>query len=185
MEQKVYNLNFTFDKNLRDIPENPGEMKFFVLEQKQKLASVSDPLKRVKVMMNIGVYSRLLNELKEAESFLNKAMKLISKHDLGLKFWVINGIRLAHVHQWKKDYETSEKMFYNIIKICKSKKEVSNYLHFAFQHLGKLYFDMSKYSIALQNFEKALRIRREIGDKNLIESAQFAIDLTKEKIKMK
>ena len=44
---------------------------------------------------------------------------------------------------------------------------------------------MSKYDIALQNFERALKIRKKIGDKNLIESTQFAIDLTKEKVKIK
>ena len=185
MEQKVYNLNSTFNKNLRDIPENPREMADFVLEQKQKLTSASDPLERVKIMMNIGGYSRLLNKLKDAENFLSEAMSLINKHDLGLKLWVINGIRLAHVYQWKEEYKTSEQMFYNIIKVCKTKKEVSTYLHFAFQHIGKLYFDMSKYDIALQNFERALKIRKKISDKNLIESTQFAIDLTKEKVKIK
>ena len=70
MKQKVYNLNFTFDKNLRDIPENPREMENFVLAQKQKLTSVSDPLERVKIMMNIGSYSRMLNKLEEAKEFL-------------------------------------------------------------------------------------------------------------------
>ena len=43
---------------------------------------------------------------------------------------------------------------------------------------------MSKYDIALQNFEKALKIRKKIGDKDLIKSTQFAIKLTKEKIKI-
>ena len=160
-------------------------MENFVLEQKQKLTSISDPLKRVKVMMNIGGYSRMLNKLEEAKRFLSEAMSLIKKHDLGLKLWVINGMRLAHVYQWKKDYKTSEQMFYNFIKVCKSKKEVSVYLHFAFQHIGKLYFDISKYDIALQSFERALEIRKDVGDKDLIKSAQFAIDLTKEKIKIK
>ncbi len=185
MEEKAYNLNFTFDKNLRDIPENPKEMEFFVLEQKQKLVSVSATLKRVKIMMSIGGYSRMLNKLEEAKEFLSEAMGLIKKHDLELKLWVISGIRLAHVYQWKKDYKISEQMFYNVIKVCESKKEVYTYLHFAFQHLGKLYFDMSKYDIALQNFERALKIRKDIGDKDLIKSTQFAIDLTKEKIKIK
>lgn len=185
MKQKEYNLNFNFDKNLHDIPENPKEMELFILEQKQNLASVSDPLKRIKIMMNIGGYSRMLNNLKEAEYFLNEAMNLINKHDMQLKFWVINRIRLAHLHQFKKDYKTSEKAFHEIIEICKSRKEVSSYLHFAFQHIGKLYFDMRKYDLALQSFKGALKIRRKIGNKNLIESTQFAIHRTKEVMKIK
>ena len=74
-------------------------------------------------------------------------------------------------------------MFHNIIEMCENQKEVSEYLHFAIQHLGKCYFDQQEYDVALQCFNDSLEIRKKIGDAALIESTQFAIRITKERIK--
>ena len=74
-------------------------------------------------MMDIGGYSRILNKLKDAEDYLNKAMGLIDKYNLGLKLLVINRIGLAHVHQWKADYKTSEKMFMILSKYARIKRK--------------------------------------------------------------
>ena len=31
-----YNLNYSFDENLHDIPDSPGDMRSFIQEQKEK-----------------------------------------------------------------------------------------------------------------------------------------------------
>lgn len=74
-------------------------------------------------------------------------------------------------------------MLNDIIKQCQNNETIQFYLHFAYQHMGKLNFDQLKYKSALEFFELANEIRKNLNDQGLIKSTQFAIDITKEKIK--
>lgn len=178
-----YNLNYTFNDQLRDVPENPKDMLNYILEEKEKLKSIKEPKKRVEVLGKIGSFARMLEELDDAEAFLGEALELINEHDLGVRLWVANGIRLAHVYQWMRAFDIAEEMFFNIVEMCDEKKEVSEYLNFALQHFGKFYFDLGEYEEALEYFEEAMELRKTIGDDSLIKSTQFAIDVTKKHIK--
>lgn len=178
-----YNLNYTFNDQLRDVPENPKDVLNYILEEQEKLKSIKEPKKRVAMLGKIGSFARMLEELDDAEAFLGEALELISEYDLGVRLWVANGIRLAHVYQWMGAFDIAEEMFFNIIEMCEEKEEVSDYLHFASQHFGKFYFDLEEYEEALEYFEDAIERRKIIGDDALIKSTQFAIDVTKKHIK--
>lgn len=178
-----YNLNYTFNDQLRDIPDNPKDVLNYILKEKEKLKSIKEPKKRVEVLGKIGSFARMLEELDDAEAFLGEALKLINEHDLGVRLWVANGIRLAHVYQWMGAFDIAEEMFFNIAQMCEEKKEVSEYLNFTLQHFGKFFFDLGEYEEALEYFEKAMELRKTIGDDSLIKSTQFAIDVTKKHIK--
>ena len=178
-----YNLNYTFNDQLRDIPENPKDVLNYILEEKEKLKSIKEPKKRVAILGKIGSFARMLEKLDDAEAFLGEALELINEHDLGVKLWVANGIRLAHVYQWMGALDIAEEMFFNIVEMCEEKKEVSEYLNFALQHFGKFHFDLGEYEEALEYFEEAMELRKNIDDESLIKSTQFAIEVTKKHIK--
>lgn len=178
-----YNLDYDFDDELREVPENPEDVLNYVLEEKEKLKTVTDPKDRVGILGRIGSFTRMLKKLDDAEAFLGEALELINKHDLGVKLWVVNGIRLAQVYQWMRVFDIAEEMFFNIVEMCEEKEEASEYLNFAFQHFGKFYFDLGEYEEALEYFEEAMGLRKAIGDESLIKSTQFAIDVTKKHIK--
>lgn len=53
---------------------------------------------------------------------------------------------------------------------------------FALQHLGKNYFDMGKWPEAIKCFEEAIELRKEKGDRSLLESSEYAAIVTKNKL---
>lgn len=177
-----FNLRYFFDDKLREIPESPSDVLNYISDQNEKLKLTLAPIERVKILGEIGSYARILNRLNDAESFLSEAIALIDKHDLGVKLWVVNAIRLAHVYQWMGAYEVAEEMFFNIVKMCQERQEVAYYLNFSLQHFGKLYFELSDYQKALGYFQEALELRKALGDEKLIQSSQLAINVTKKNI---
>jgi tetratricopeptide (TPR) repeat protein len=174
-----YNLNYSFNTDLREVPENKEQMLAYVCASKNKLESTREPSERVKILGEMGSYLRILENLDQAEEFLNEAMSLIDEHDLGIKLWVQNGIRLAHIYQWQGRYELAEQMFYDLEEMCELKKEVSEYLHFVLQHIGKFNFQVGSFDEALECFKEALALREKSGDQSLIDSSMYAIAMTK------
>lgn len=178
-----YNLNISIDEQLRDVPEKHQDVSNYILEEKEKLKSISEPAERVKILGRVGSFVRILGELDDAKALLTEAVELINEYKLGSKLLTANKIRLAHVYQWMGHFDIAEEMFSNIVQMCEEKKEVSSYLHFALQHFGKLYFDLGEYQKALKYFENAMDIRKKVDDSSLIRSSQFAIDITKKRLK--
>jgi len=176
---KNLNLKYTFNTDLREVPDNSKDISKYILEKNKELKILDEPKERVKVLGEIGSYSRILENLDEAEKYLNEAMSLIEEHDLGIKLWVQNGIRLAHLYQWQGRYEIAEQMFYDIEEMCEVKKDVSSYLHFVIQHIGKFNFQVGSFDEALECFEEALALRENLGDQSLIDSSKYAITMTK------
>ncbi|BDA65879.1 hypothetical protein CAL7716_000450 [Calothrix sp. PCC 7716] len=91
--------------------------------------------------------------------------------------FIVSMIRLAHVYQWQKQYAKSEELFKEAITLCQTKPEISTYLDFAYQHLGKCKFDQKQYEQALHYFEQAKQLRIKKSDSSLIESTQLAINI--------
>jgi tetratricopeptide (TPR) repeat protein len=60
---------------------------------------------------------------------------------------------------------------------------ISNYKDFYLQHLGKLFFDKGDFKNALTCFEKAMQLRIKKESAELISSTQFAIEITKSRIR--
>ncbi|MFT6631874.1 MAG: tetratricopeptide (TPR) repeat protein [Bacteriovoracaceae bacterium] len=174
-----YNLNYSFNTDLTEAPENTRDILQYISDKREELEKVNEPIERVKILGEVGSYSRILKNLDQAEKFLNEAMALIDEHDLGIRFWIQNGIRLAHIYQWQGRYDIAEEMFYDLEEMCELKREVSDYLHFVIQHIGKFNFQIGSFEVALECFEEALAIREKLGDQSLIESSKYAIAMTK------
>ena len=137
-------------------------------------------------MGEIGVYLRQLKQLDEAEEVLHKALLLIETHLLGVKFEVQQKIRLVHVYQWKKRFKDSNNLLLETIQKCRELPEVSGYLAFALQHMGKNLFDQNRFDEALTHFEEALQLRIEQNSPvNQIDSTKLAIQVTIQRINSK
>ncbi len=155
---KEYDLNFYFDDNLQEVATNPSDMELYVHEQKIALSTAQNPVDRVKILGEIGVYLRILRQLSEAQDYLLKSLEIIARHNLEPHFKIGQQIRLAHVYQWQCQFELSNSMFDELLRISKSTD--LGYLHdFIWQHAGKNYFDQLKWKEAHDCFQKALKLR--------------------------
>jgi tetratricopeptide (TPR) repeat protein len=84
-------------------------------------------------------------------------------------------IRLAHVYQWQQNYTLSEALFEEVITACQEDLDLTSYLDFAYQHLGKCKLAQNQDREARHYFEQALVLRLDKGDRSLIDSTQLAI----------
>lgn len=184
---KPFVPEFETDENLRSIPKDPEGLLDHVQEMHESLEAIEDPKKLVSVLGEMGVYLRTLGELDAAEGCLSEALRLIHEKNLGIRAEVQNMIRLAHVLQWRKEFDQSTEIFQQIIEICRSDEEANSYLDFALQHSGKNLFDQKKYPEAYALFEEAYDIRKsKNAPKDQIESTEMALRVTKARIqKMK
>lgn len=178
----VYNLNFLFDEKLKDFFEKPSDVHRYIEEEIKQLKKTSDMLERVKMLGLIGVHFRILEDLDRSKKYLQEAIQLIRENNLGLKLQVVNEMRLAHTYQWERNFELSKEIFEKLEKICELESDVVCYRHFLFQHFGKYYFDLKEYKRALYYFKNALLLRKNDGEQSLIESSQFAIEITEKKL---
>jgi tetratricopeptide (TPR) repeat protein len=95
---------------------------------------------------------------------------------------LVTNVRIAQTLQFLKRFEESEKLYLKLEDEIHRNRELKNLLHFVFQHRGKLLFDQNRFSESILQFEKALELRVQLGNQELIESTLFAIELTKRKL---
>lgn len=174
-----YEMTFSFNSHLREIPDQPIQMKNGIDYFKTQLqVGQHNPLTSAKICGMIGTYLRIINELKESEVYLLKAIQL---HESLLSHTgvFINEIRLAHTYQWMKKFKRSNTFFTKLIHQAEQHPIYKPYLHYVYQHQGKNLFDQKLYQDALSFFQEALIIREKIGDNHLIESTLYAILRTK------
>lgn len=173
-------LKCTFDENLRDVPCDPIGLQQYTDELSSSLSSAIELKKRVSILGEIGVHLRILGDLDGAEKRLLEALEIIKDNQLGIDQEIQQKIRLAHILQWKKDFDQSNLLFDEVLFICRFNKTARDYLDFALQHAGKNFFDQGKYKEALLFFEEAMDLRKHRqapGDQ--IESTSLAIKRTK------
>lgn len=175
-----YDLNYIFDENLQEVPTNPQEMNTFVNYQLDQIKLTDNPLQQVKLLGEAGVYLRILRQLDEAEKYLIKAEAIIASNSLPISMSISQQIRLAHVYQWKKNFNLSNMMFEEILKTCEREEGLGALIDFSWQHAGKNYFDQQKWAKALNAFEKALELRKtRNAPQDQIESSMKSIEKVK------
>lgn len=151
-----------FDKDLRDVPDNQADWIQFVDDLKVRLKEEKHQAHRLVLYEHIGMAARTLLKLDEAEFYLKKALALTYGHPSHSRL-IQNLVRLAHVYQWKKEFERSQ-MLFDQAKSLMDEKPVSEGLQAAYhQHLGKLYFDQQYFGRAQAEFSTALSLREKIS----------------------
>ncbi len=152
------NLLYKFDEKFREIPINREGMEVEVEKMIEEFSKTND----LRLSSKIGVYLRILGRVEEGLFYIKNSHKYNKKGEI---YYIIDSIRLLSCYQWLSD-------FYKCNKIIKELEgmELYNYKDFFLQHCGKVYFDEKNYLKAKDAFRKALVIRKEKGDKELIQS---------------
>lgn len=183
MSDIPFNLDFYFDENLREVPISKNEMiKGIEFLKKQQSRFRNNERELGKIYGLIGVYSRIINEMEESKKYLRLAIdasECINNH----RSLFVNKLRLAHTYQWEKDFQQSNEIFEKLIKEVEMGNEYEGYLDFVYQHYAKNLFDQEDYHLAINYFHKALNIRFQKGQRELIESTKFAINICSKKLK--
>ena len=182
MEDLPFDVSTHIDENLRDVANNPDEMTqafhhlFAVYRDEEH-----EPRNKIELLGRIGSYARIVGLLEIAHETLTQA--ITQSHAMGDELLIlINEARLAHVYQWKRDFEMSNKFFEELLERVKNSESFGKHKDFIYQHAAKNLFDQERYSQALELFERAHDIRVAKGDKELLESTALGIAATKKRI---
>ncbi len=167
-----------FDENLHEVAINESEFVKFITVNSENYQNAKSKLLRRHYSEHLGIACRIINKLDDAEMHLKLAVALsiddstpniISKK-------IQNLIRLAHVYQWKKQFQTA-KVYFDLVKTLLNENDISLILKASYhQHVGKFYFDQELYGLAVVEFESAKNIRvSKNAPRDQIESTKFAL----------
>lgn len=173
------NTKTYFGEDLRAYPESVEDFKASVDEQTRQLESLTGELK-YKAQSRLAVHLGILKEHAKAHSlFAESAEYFASSSPL---MTLINNIRWADIFRYQGQFVHAKDLLLKAEKILKE-QGFTEYQDFYFQHFGKLEFDQGHLSEALVYFEKSLALRKIKADPELLASAEFALKITKGRIK--
>lgn len=165
---------FTISPDLRDHPKDQTAYFTFLKSVEKDLStelSVNDRLAALEVY---GVGSRVVGQLNSAELSLKVAIQICEREKYFSRL-LQNKVRLAHVFQWKKNFDRSNDLFLECEKMLGP--DISPGLTAAFwQHKGKNLFDQEFFELAAECFSMALEIRKQHGvPTDQIQSSEYAL----------
>ena len=164
-----FEMGYTFDENLREKPISLAEMKQGILFFFQHLHERSLYGKNCGL---IGVYERIAGNLSDSEYYLQKAIEYYTQTD-NIQVLFINKLRLAHTYHWERKFAAANKIFAEFLKTL---PDLPAYEDFFYQHYGKSKLDEGDFQTALTCFQKALQIRLQKGNEELIHSTTLCIE---------
>ena len=135
-----------------------------------KLNGVADNPTRARLLSLRAVVSRILNDLPKA--FADGKLALAHAEATGeLRRIAIAQARLAHVLQWREEFEEADRLF-TLANSSELPDRLRATMH---QHAGKCAYDQGRYMEACNHFERALDLRKE-EDPELIAQTELALD---------
>lgn len=180
--QIPFDVSYHFNNNLQEVPNFPNQMAQAVAFLKARLQLREIHVtERLNMLGLVGVLARILGDLATAQLYLITAIALseqIGNHASKL----INQLRLAHVYQWQRQYTISNNMFTTLVELCEQDSRFTTYLDFVYQHAGKNAFDQYQYRTAEALFQKALTLRLQKQDQELISATELALKITQQQL---
>ena len=136
----------------------------------RKLNSVTGNAARARLLSLRAVVSRILGDLHKA--LADGKLALAHAEATGeLRRIAIAQARLAHVHQWREEYDEADRLF----ALANSTELPDRLRATMHQHAGKCAYDQDRYIEACNHFELALELRRD-EDPDLIAQMNLALD---------
>ncbi|WP_246202655.1 tetratricopeptide repeat protein [Virgibacillus doumboii] len=170
-----HNMKFKFGPNLREVPKDQMGMLQGMLYIKEQLNNDTYSDHEKSTMHGLlGYFLRIIGEIEDSKKHLNTAIELAEKTDNQQSVFV-NKIRLANTYQWENNFKVSNKMFEELMDTADKDPHYRGYLDFVYEHYGKNLFDQKEFQRALDYFNKALEIRKEKGNEDLISATEHAI----------
>ncbi|HEY9648115.1 MAG TPA: hypothetical protein V6C88_17195 [Chroococcidiopsis sp.] len=144
--------------------------------------SAEDLAHQVRLYGLLGVYSRILGNLSQAQAALTRAIAL--SQELGdERLKTLNQLRLANVYQWQHKYSLCDRLFVDLVSRCIGEPPLELFLDGVYFQMGQSKFDQERYQEAQRYFERSLSIRTERGDRNLIQIGQYALNITRKRLR--
>ena len=135
-----------------------------------KLNAHSDNASRARLLSLRAVVSRILGDLKMAQA--DGKLALAHAEQTGeLRRIAIAQARLAHVLQWRGEFEEADRLF-TLANSTELPDRLRATMH---QHAGKSAYEQGRYIEACNHFEKALELRKA-EDPEMIASTELALD---------
>ncbi|KFM99541.1 hypothetical protein D0U04_04500 [Bacillus clarus] len=161
-------MGYTFDENLREKPLSLAEMK-------QGIAFLKEHLQKGMLYGKecglIGVYERIAGNLSESKYYLHEALTYYTKSE-NKQGLFITKLRLAHTYHLERNFLAANALFTELLQLLPN---LPAYEDFFYQHYGKIKLDEGYFHIALFYFQKALQIRLQKGNEELIHSTKLCI----------
>ncbi|MDC7975660.1 MULTISPECIES: hypothetical protein [Bacillus] len=163
-----FEMGYTFDENLREKPISLAEMKQGIAFLKEHLHEDSSYGKNCGL---IGVYERIAGNLSKSKYYLQEAIQYYTQIE-NIKGIFINKLRLAHTYHWERKFPAANALFTELLQTL---PDLPIYEDFFYQHYGKSKLDEGDFHTALSYFQKALQIRLQKGNEELIHSTKLCI----------
>lgn len=180
-----FNMNFSYGDDLREVPEDSGQMKKGLDWLQDKLVELGpeDAVKAGALLTQIAGYARIMGDFKLSEKCFLDAIKIFEEEKKNEHVFV-NKLRMGVLYQHMKNYTKSTEIYTKSIKFIRSSSspQVKKFLDFAIHHYGKLKYEQKMFSEALDLFMEAYELRMVKGDLELMSSTEFAINKTKEQL---
>ncbi|WP_330186204.1 WG repeat-containing protein [Dactylosporangium sp. AC04546] len=172
-EQVLASFVWRFDPDtLREQIEGDEEQQLTDIRDQltAKLNGVADNPTRARLLSLRAVVSRILGDLPKA--FADGKLALAHAEATGeLRRIAIAQARLAHVLQWREEFEEADRLF-TLANSSELPDRLRATMH---QHAGKCAYDQGRYMEACNHFERALDLRKE-EDPELIAQTELALD---------
>lgn len=177
-----HDMTFTFGPNLREMPSHKMEMLYGMMYLQKQLNDESmEEDEKGKIHGMLGTFLRIVGELDESKRQLNEAIDIFRASGRKQSVFV-NQMRLANTYQWHNDFDTSNKMFAELLESAENDADYSEFKDFIYQHQGKNLFDQEKYHEAFDYFHKALELQTGNRNSELIKTTETAIETCEKKL---
>lgn len=154
---------------LREIVPDPGQLRTILEAIQQAINDTTDEQRaeRSRLYGQRCVVLRLLGDLDGALTAGRMSLRYSGNDPAQV---TVAGIRLAHVHQWRREYRAADAMFAQALAGAPD-----GYRSFAYQHAGKSKYEQGDADTAIRYFENAVHLR-SAGPADLLASAELALE---------
>lgn len=170
-EQILASWDWIFDpETLREVVDDPEGLKDIREMLSAKMGHYADNASRARLLSLRAIVSRILGDLTKA--LADGKLALAHAEATGeLRRIAIAQARLAHVLQWRGEYEEADRLF-----ALANSTELPDRLRASMhQHAGRCAYDQGRFIEACNHFERALELRKE-EDPDLMAQTELALD---------
>jgi len=176
-EQILSGWEWVFDPDtLREVADDREGLEEIRDALTAKLNDHEDNAPRARLLSLRAVVSRILGDLQKA--LADGKLALAHAEATGeLRRIAIAQARLAHVLQWRGEFEEADRLF----ALANSTELPDRLRATMYQHSGKCAYDQGRYIEACNHFEKALELRKA-EDPEMIAHTELALDAVFRKV---
>jgi tetratricopeptide (TPR) repeat protein len=161
----------------RHVPPDPQALRAEIARQREQLAAargVANEAAQLDSLGNLGFALFMAGYEAEAAPLLDEALALARRRgDRKSEIEVMLGLGTAR--QYLGERRLAQHLFGEALMLC-AESGIREQEHFLLHHRGRCYVEQGEIVNARVAFEKALAIRKALGNQRFIDSTQAALD---------